>query len=179
MNVWLLWRLYKWALETGSWLVIEHGSTNSIRVRRWPVNMFIRSRHYHLAVNTVYSILFIRCILSLSQAFLNNTELKIFGRHRESNPGPLVYRKKACERERMYLMSKRRLRKKLWNCIHCSYIVLLSLFRYLTAIPVQTSHSASRSVKGRSSRYVRMCVCVHWFNAGQKGRGWAPVIIIY
>ena len=32
----------------------------------------------------------IRCILSPSQAFLNNTELKIFGRHRESNPGPLV-----------------------------------------------------------------------------------------
>ncbi len=30
---------------------------------------------------------YIRCILSLSQAFLNNTELKIFGRHRESNPG--------------------------------------------------------------------------------------------
>ncbi len=35
-------------------------------------------------------LLLIRCILSLSQAFLNNTELKIFGRHRESNPGPLV-----------------------------------------------------------------------------------------
>ncbi len=29
----------------------------------------------------------IRCILSLSQAFLNNTELKIFGHHRELNPG--------------------------------------------------------------------------------------------
>ena len=30
-------------------------------------------------------LLLIRCILSLSQAFLNNTELKIFGCHRESN----------------------------------------------------------------------------------------------
>ena len=37
-------------------------------------------------------VLLIRCILSLSQAFLNNTELKIFGRHQESNPGPLVQR---------------------------------------------------------------------------------------
>ncbi len=27
--------------------------------------------------------------------FLNNTELKIFGRHRESNPGPLVWRTSA------------------------------------------------------------------------------------
>ncbi len=29
-----------------------------------------------------------RCIVSLSQTFLNNTELKIFGRHQESNTGP-------------------------------------------------------------------------------------------
>ncbi len=70
--------------------------------------------------------LVIRCILSLSQAFLNNKELKIFGRHRESNPGqfgfdsrwrPNIFNsvlfKKACERERIYLISKRRLRKKL------------------------------------------------------------------
>ncbi len=31
-------------------------------------------------------------LLFLSQAVLNNTELKLFGRHRESNPGPLVYK---------------------------------------------------------------------------------------
>ncbi len=47
-------------------------------------------------------LLLIKCTLSLPQAFLNNTELKIFGRYRESNSGPL-----ACiarERERIHLI---------------------------------------------------------------------------
>ncbi len=35
-------------------------------------------------------LLHIRCIPSLSQAFLNNTELKIFGHYRESNTGSLA-----------------------------------------------------------------------------------------
>ncbi len=53
---------------------------------------------YHNLNNFFLSLLLlIRCILSLSQAFLNNTELKIFGR--------IIVR--------IHLMSKRRLRKKL------------------------------------------------------------------
>ncbi len=37
----------------------------------------------------------IRRILSLSQAFLNNTELKIFGRHRESTRTACIVHKRS------------------------------------------------------------------------------------
>ncbi len=57
--------------------------------------------------NSQLFLILIRCILSLSQAFLNNAEFKISGRHWESNPGLLAQctralplSKKACERER-------------------------------------------------------------------------------
>ncbi len=93
--------------------MIEHGSTNYKSEKMTCQYVYTQPSLSFSCSNTVYSILLIRCILSLSQAFLNNTELKIFGHHRESNPGLLVYRKKACERERIYLMSKRRPRKKL------------------------------------------------------------------
>ncbi len=46
----------------------------------------------HLSLHNFFLslLLLIRCILSLSQAFKNNTELTIFGRHRELNLGPLA-----------------------------------------------------------------------------------------
>ncbi len=65
--------------------------------------------------------LIIRCIVSLSQAFLNNTELKMFGRHGKPN----IFLK-ACERERKREKYKKRLRKKLRtdNCDDKAFSIL-------------------------------------------------------
>ncbi len=51
------------------------------------VNTLVKGNSSFLQLRKLLSI---RCILSLSQAFLNNTELKIFGCHLELNPGPLA-----------------------------------------------------------------------------------------
>ena len=107
-------------------------------------------------------IIIIRCILSFTG----------FCFHWESNPGPLAClmgkekkeKKKACERERIHLMSKRRLRKKLWNnnngapvpqqtmseyvCVNISYsewsdTVGVSYNCYLIEMPNQPIHNHS------------------------------------
>ncbi len=54
--------------------------------------MLTYNRFHSLTNNNLFLslLLLIRCILSLSQAFLNNIKLKIFGHHQESNQGPLA-----------------------------------------------------------------------------------------